>query len=296
MKILLLAMATCFWGLGFVGARWTFLSFDPLWSHGLRYIFAGLIALPLLAMRKGLRLNKEAIICGVLLSIGLQLQTIGIEQTTLAKSGFLTTFYAILTPLLGMIFLGQRYRLSYWLLVFVALVGVAFLCGLEISGLNKGDLYIIASALFFSVHIFAVDRFGQYLDSMNFNFQQCVVMGIIGGATAWITSGPTDLSPLISPVALQYPSALMGFIILSILSSLIAFSVQIYAQKETPAHIVSLIFLLESVFSAFFGYLFFNETLDQNGLIGATLILVSVGLTPKFMISVKESPVQEVSV
>ena len=95
-KILLLAMATCFWGLGFVGTRWTFLSYDPFWSHGLRYIFAGVIALPLLAMRKGLRLKKEAVICAILLWLGLQLQTIGIELTTLAKSGFLTTFYAIL--------------------------------------------------------------------------------------------------------------------------------------------------------------------------------------------------------
>jgi len=290
MKLLLLAMATCFWGLGFVGTRWTFLSYDPLWSQGLRYLFAGLMAFFLLIPRKALRLNKEAIICGVVLWMALQVQTIGIGLTTLAKSGFLTTFYAIITPLLGMIFFKERYRKTYWLLVGVAVIGVAFLCGLQISGLNQGDLFIIASALLFSLHIIAVDRFGQYQDSLNFNFQQCVVIGILGFITSLSAKGLPDLRPLYSPTALHFPSALWGFFILSILSSLIAFSIQIYAQKGTPAHIVSLIFLLESVFSAFFGYIFFEETLDKNGLIGAALIIVSVALIPKFAQMTKKPP------
>ncbi len=275
-------MATCFWGLGFVGTRWTFLSYDAMWSHGLRYVFAGVIALILLIFRRALYFNKETLICGVLLWLGLQVQTIGIGQTTLAKSGFLTTFYAIITPILGMIFFKEKYRKTYWLLVFIALIGVAFLCGLKISGLNKGDLYIIVSALFFSLHILAVDRYGQYQDSLNFNFQQCVVMGVLGFITSFIASGAPDLTPLYTSQALQFPSALMGFFILSILSSLIAFSIQIYAQKGTPAHIVSLIFLLESVFSATFGLIFFGETLDSLGLIGAGLIIISVALIPRF--------------
>jgi len=289
MRILLLGLATIFWGLGFVGSRWTFLSYDPHWSHGLRYLFAGTLAFFLLYFRKGLKFNKVTFFCGVLLWIGLQLQTIGIELTTLAKSGFLTTFYAIFTPILGMLLRGDRYQKAYWALVLLALTGVAFLCGLEVSGLNLGDFYIILSSVFFSLHIFAVDKYGHYYDSLNFNFQQCVVMGIIGGIWAFSFSGVPDLSPLISVDALTLPSALWGFFILSILSSLVAFSIQIYAQKGIPAHIVSLIFLLESVFSALFGYFFFQETLNQTEVFGAFLIILAVALIPKFTIAEKES-------
>ncbi len=294
MRILLLSIATCFWGLGFVGSRWTFLSYDAVWSHGLRYIFAGSIALVLLSFRKGLRFSREAVICGVLLWVGLQIQTIGIMHTTLAKSGFLTTFYAIITPILGMIFRGDRYRKTYWFLVALALLGVAFLCGLELSGLNTGDIYIIVSALFFSVHIFAIDKYGQYNDSLNFNFQQCVVMGIMGAIYSYFHSGLPDLTPLLSQKAFEFPSALLGFFILSILSSLIAFSIQVYAQKGIPAHIVSLIFLLESVFSAAFGYIFFQETLDNKGLIGAGLIILAIALIPKFSVIKKNLNIKEV--
>lgn len=290
MKLLLLVMATCFWGLGFVGTRWTFISYDPLWSQGLRYVFSGLIALVLLVLRKSLSFSRETVICGVILWLALQVQTIGIGLTTLAKSGFLSTFYAIITPLLGMVFFKESYRKTYWFLVGIALVGVAFLCGFDISRLNRGDLFIIASALLFSLHIIAVDRYGQYHDSLNFNFQQCIVIGVLGLISSLIVKGAPDLRPLYNPSALNFPSALWGFFILSILSSLIAFSIQIYAQKEIPANIVSLIFLLEAVFASLFGYIFFAETLDRNGLTGAALIIISVALIPKFARMTKAPP------
>lgn len=280
LRIFLLTMACFIWGLGFVGTRWTLDVYDPYWSNSLRFIFAAILSAPLLLYRKAFRFSLGACVCGICLLLALQLQTIGIGLTSLAKSGFLTAFYAIFTPLFGMLFYSEHYRKTYWGLVALALVGIAFLCDLDWKSFNEGDAWVLASAVFFSLHIMAVDYFGQGEDALNFNLQQIMIISILGGGLTYFFVGPTDLTPLFNLSDLLRPSPLAGFLIVSLFSSMLAFSIQVYAQQGTPTHVVSLIFLSESVFSALFGVLLFDEFLNLNGVLGATLVMVSVALVP----------------
>lgn len=280
LRIFLLTMACLIWGLGFVGTRWTLDVYDPYWSNSLRFIFAACLSTPVLFYRKAMKISFGAFVCGVCLLFALQLQTIGVGLTTLAKSGFLTAFYAIFTPIFGMLFYSEHYRKTYWALVGTALVGIAFLCDLNWKSFNEGDAWVLASAIFFSLHIMAVDYFGQGEDVVNFNLQQIIVMALLGGGFTYLFMGPTTLGPLLDLGDLLRPSPLAGFLIVSLFSSMLAFSIQVYAQQGTPTHIVSLIFLSESVFSALFGVLLFDEFLNLNGVFGAALVMGSVALVP----------------
>ena len=107
-------------------------------------------------------------------------------------------------------------------------------------------------------------------------------MGLIAIPLGLLLDGVPNLSPLINKKALIFPSSLYGFLLLSIFSSLIAFSFQMAAQKRTPAHVVGLIFLSESLFASLSGWIFFNESLTFTQIIGAVIILISVALIPKF--------------
>ncbi|MCB0364994.1 MAG: DMT family transporter [Bdellovibrionaceae bacterium] len=280
MRIVLLIIATMIWGFGFVATRWTLNNYDPIWSNSLRFVFAGLFSLPVLLWKNELRPTLASGVCSLLLLGGLQLQTVGIRYTTLAKSGFFTTFYAIFTPLLIAFIFRQRFRLGYWGLLAVSIVGVALLCDLSWSGFNQGDGFILASALLFALHIIAIDRLAQDEHPVFFNLQQCLYVGVMGVPLALILSGVPDLSGLWQWESLLPPGALAGFLFLSLFSSIGAFTVQVYVQQQIPAHIVSLIFLTESVFGALFGYLFFSEELSLMGMGGALLILMSVALVP----------------
>lgn len=292
LRIFLLALACLIWGLGFVGTRWTLEVYDPYWSNSLRFIFAALLSAPVLIYRKAFKLSFGALTCALCLLAALQLQTIGIGLTTLAKSGFLTAFYAIFTPIFGMLFYGQHYRKTYWALVGLALLGIAFLCDLDWKTFNRGDAWVLASAVFFSLHIMAVDYFGQEEDALNFNFQQIIIMAVLGGGLTYLFKGGTDLTALFNWPDLLRPSPLAGFLIVSIFSSMLAFSIQVYAQKGTPTHVVSLVFLSESVFSALFGVLLFEEFLNLNGVFGASLVMVSVAFVP-FATRYKKRPLRE---
>ncbi|WP_419168175.1 DMT family transporter [Halobacteriovorax sp.] len=287
--IILLSIACAIWGMGFAGTRFTLIDYSPVWSNSLRYIFAGLFALLILLFRgdfKKLSNNKDEVIgglvCSALLMTALQLQTVGIALTTMAKSGFFTVFYAVITPIIAVIFLGQRVRKTFWLLLMTSMLGIMMMNGMDFNNFNIGDGFVIVSAVFFSLHIIATDRYANNVDAIRFNFLQCIFMGIMGLVFALIYEGATSLEVLYSAKALSFPSALWGFLIVSIFSSLIAFSLQIVAQKTIPAHIVGLVFLSESIFAALFGYLFFKETLDPTAMLGAFVIVISVALVPRF--------------
>jgi drug/metabolite transporter (DMT)-like permease len=276
-------MATAIWGAGFMGTRWTMDIYSPVWSHSLRFIFAGLIISPFVFINMKKVNWKTATILSVLLFIGLILQTYGIKYTTLAKSGFITTFYALFTPVILGLYLKKKFTKGYWSLVGVALFGMALLCELQWSGFNIGDAYTLASALFFSLHIIAVDVLAKDEPPILINFVQCFIMGIIGLTYGIIAEGLPDITYII-PTHENFNSLVFyGFIILSVFSSLVAFSIQMIAQKDIPPHVVSLVFLMESIFASILGYFAFDESLSVKAMIGAFFILASVACLKPMM-------------
>ncbi len=277
---ILLILATFIWGAGFVGARWTLDDYTPLWSNSLRFVLAGGLVLPFVIKKWRSFLAFEPFFCSVLLLFALLLQTYGIKYTTLAKSGFLTTFYAIFTPVLAFIFLKHRFSRRYWGLVLMAMIGIALLCELKIENFNQGDFYILCSAFIFSLHILYIDKLARIYPALDLNFFQSVYIGILGVVLGFAFEGAPNLDPLLTMKAWTTASSLWGFIILAIFSSLVAFTIQINAQKNIPPSTASLIFLGESVFSALFGWIFFHESLSVMGLVGAFVVILSVALVP----------------
>lgn len=268
--------------MGFVATRWTLDAYDPIWSNSLRYIFAALFSLVFLLFTPPKKLTLAPLYCGIILLIALQLQTIGLAYTSLAKSGFLTVFYAVFTPILTYFILKQRFRKTYWFLLLLAMTGILFLCNLDMKEFNIGDLLTLGSAFVFSFHILAVDKLGKDHPSIQFNLLQCIYMGILAIPTGFLLSGPVSLAPLLNFKLILTPSPLLGFVVLSLFSSILAFTFQVHAQKNIPPHVVSLTFLMESIFAALFGYLFFKEQLSSTAVIGCLMVMISVAFIPKF--------------
>ena len=97
-------------------------------------------------------LIQGGIACGLLLFAASSLQQMGIQYTTAGKAGFITAFYIVFVPVLG-IFLKKAAGWKVWMSVFLALIGLYFLCIKEGFSIGKGDIMIFACALVFAVHI-----------------------------------------------------------------------------------------------------------------------------------------------
>lgn len=283
-NIVFLLTTTFIWGFGFIATKWTFLDFDGFWSYALRFALAGLFSLPFLIYKKSFvkkDLLKKSFIASWWLFGALFFQTIGLYETTVAKSGFITTMYALFTPIFAMIFFKRKFHPVYWLLVGISFFGVALLCNLKLDDFNRGDFWTLLCAISGAGHILYVEKVAADIESaIEFNFLQSFFMGVNSLILVYLFKGPVDLSPLAQWENLFVASSLLGLLYLSLLSSMVAFTLQIASQKRIPSHIVSLVFLLESPIAAFFGYTIFGETLNTMNIIGCILILLSVAFIP----------------
>lgn len=277
----LLLFSTAIWGYGFIATRWTLEVLDPFWANALRFSVAALGSLPFLIYVKSFtrkdNILKTSFISSVLLLGILLFQTIGLSITTVAKSGFITTLYSFFVPMITMVLFQKKYRMTFWVLILLAMVGMALMCNLEIKDLNIGDFYTLICSVFAAFHIIYVGRVANKIQSaVEFNFLQNFFVAIMAIPVALIMKGGVNLQAAFDPSH----NALKGLLYLGILSSMVSFTTQVIAQKKIPDHIAGLIFLTESPFAAFFGFWILGETLNGMNLVGAGLIILAVILIP----------------
>lgn len=157
--------------------------------------------------------------------------------------------------------------------------------------LNWGDVLTLGCALAASGHIIAVGRAvekvrkstGREVDSFRFNVHQCIWAGAPLLALTIPILG-LNVSPLgdqghVWPVASAWYAGwkpIGGLLILAVGSTLIAFALQVRAQKSLDPSLASLIFLLESPFAALFAVWLLGETISASQIVGGILILGSV--------------------
>ena len=115
---LLMLLTAMIWGSSFVAQRLGMDAVGPFLYTGLRFALATAALLPLVVwlgrregeqrpapVNRGLLLGGLAM--GLALSLGINLQQVGLLFTTVTNSGFITGLYVIVVPILGLL-IGQR--------------------------------------------------------------------------------------------------------------------------------------------------------------------------------------------
>lgn len=277
----LLLLASFIWGTAFVAQSTGMDHVGPFTFYAARGYIGALVLLPVIAVISKIRKkdssqnykkndNKKlllgGVLCGILLFIASLLQQIGISQTTVGKAGFLTTLYIVIVPLLG-IFMKKRPSITVWIAVAIALTGTALLSLTDDFTILPGDFYIIISALFFSLHILLVSRVISYVDGVKLSAIQLTVSATISLIVALISEKPDWTSIMDAAFPILYAG---------VMSSGIAYTLQIIGQDkidETPA---SIIMSLESVFALLAGIVILHEEITPRGIAGSALLFISV--------------------
>ncbi|MEK7357380.1 MAG: DMT family transporter [Bdellovibrionota bacterium] len=258
-----LIAAGALWGFGFVAATWALAGMTPLAITGWRFVIAvvvgGAIVVAMPKLRRDLNWRGffAAAAPGLFISLSLVTQTYGLRFTTATKSGFITILYVLLVPLLERLWLKRAVPKYHVVYVLGALVGVALICDLPSAftaspgstsreSLNVGDALTLLCAVFAALQIIWYGRIQDRIgSSFVFNLYQSIWAGVI----------PLAISLAIEPMpAIPEASVLYGLLMLSLGSTLIAFALQIRAQKKISPSLASLLFLLESPFAALFAF------------------------------------------
>ncbi len=222
-------------------------------------------------------LAKGGVLCGILLFGAANLQQAAISQVdsngelaNIGKVSFLTAVYLVLVPVLGA-FAGRKTGWLTWLSVLISLFG-AYLLTVRgsMGGFSLSDALALGCAVLFSLQILLVDRLAPNVDCLRLSMLQFITCGVLSMLCAFVFEHP-------SPEALW--QARGPVLYAGILSSGIAYTLQMVGQKNCPPQVASLIMSLESVFGALSGYVVLGQALSLTELCGCALMLGAVLLT-----------------
>jgi drug/metabolite transporter (DMT)-like permease len=206
------------------------------------------------------------IACGLCLFAASSLQQYGIQYTTAGKAGFITAFYIIFVPVLG-IFLKKKIGWKVWCAVVLAVVGLYFLCITESFTIGQGDIYILGCALAYSLHIMVVDHFSPKVDGVKMSCIQFLVAGLLSIPCMLLWETPVLAAIWAARVPILYAG---------VMSCGVAYTLQIIAQKDMNPAIASLLMSLESSFSVLAGWMILHEVLSRREALGCVLMFAAI--------------------
>lgn len=211
-------------------------------------------------------LLSGGVFCGTFVCLGSMAQQYGIVLSGVSKSGFLTTLYILIVPILG-VFLKKKVKITTWFSVAIALVGMYFLCMTAGNfSVSKGDLFLILCAFFFSVQVMFVDHFVEKVEPVRLSLMQFAVSAVIATVGALLFE-TVDFNTI--------KDAWFSIFYAGVLSSGVAFTLQVVSQKNLNPTVASLIMSLESVFAALSGAVF-GERLTGRETLGCILVFSAV--------------------
>ena len=205
-------------------------------------------------------------VCGTILCLASSLQQIGLQYTTVGKAGFLTALYIVIVPILGLFF-GKKLNVKIILSVIIALVGTYFLSIKDGFSISSGDLLVIICAFLFSAHIIAIDHFSPRADGIKLSCTQFIVCAVIATIVALIFENPQFSAIFLAILPLLYAG---------VMSSGVAYTLQIMAQRRLNPAVACIIMSVESVFAAGAGWLILGQKLSTREILGCVLVFMAV--------------------
>ena len=274
----LMLITALIWGSTFVAQRLGMDHIGPFLYTGLRFAIGAITLLPLIwllrkpaqAGERTSRLSRPmllgSLVLGLVLTLGINLQQIGLMFTTVTNSGFITGLYVILVPVFGL-FIGMRTHKGTWAGAVMALVGMVLLSVTAEFTVARGDWLQLVGACFWAVHVLLVGALASRYDPILVSFIQFLVCAVASLMLA------VALEPInFAAIAQALPAILYG----GILAVGVAFTLQVVAQKDAITSHAAIILSLEAVFAALAGWLILGETLTPRGLLGCALMLAGM--------------------
>ena len=280
---LVCALITTFiWGTAFIAQDTGMDNIGPLTFNAARFFVGFITVMPIaffLERRKiieNVNLNKKLFLkylflMSISLFLGTYLQQTSLLFTNVANAAFFTVFYVPLVPIILFIIYKTTVHWSIWPSILLCIIGVYFLSDFSNSKILLGDGLVILCSVFWALHIIFA---GKFMEKFNipifFAALQAILVGIYSLFFALLFEEVNISNILLENYSIIYAGFFSGGI---------AFTLQMYAQKNIEEAPAAIIYSLEGVFASLAGWIILNQVLNLNNIIGCILILIAVILS-----------------
>ncbi len=269
---LLLVLVTIIWGSTFLLVKNTIKLSGPFTFLAICYGI-GTVTLALIFHKRLLRITRAELISGLLIGIflftGYACQTLGLQYTPVSKAGFITGMSVPLVPVFSFFILRQKPALK-------AILGIALsIIGLALLSINNefnfvfglGETLILCCAFAFAMHIVCISKFAPGANATNLAIVQLALTSLLSFLTM-----PFAHEAFISPPLIVWGAGLF----MGVADLAFCLLMMNWVQQFVGSTRATLIYSLEPMWAALFGYLLAGEILSIPAWFGCGCILMGM--------------------
>jgi drug/metabolite transporter (DMT)-like permease len=215
------------------------------------------------AINKKLMLRGS--ILGAMLGLAYITQTIGLDLTTAAITGFLTGLYVVFTPLLFWLIFRKKIQGKVLIAAVTAFIALLFISFNGFS-LDAAQVWLIACAVLFAGHIVGLSVWSTAKEI----YPLTVIQLAAGSVVCWLGAVADGYQP--PPNA-----SVWGVVVFTaVFATAAAFLVQTWAQSIMDPSRVAIILTTEVIFAAGISVAVGQEVLAYRTVIGGALMVVAM--------------------
>ena len=208
------------------------------------------------------------ILLGFFLAGGNIFQQVSLLYTDVANSAIFTVLYVVIVPIIAYFLFSKKIHRSVWLAVFMCLIGGLLLSEISNIRVRFGDSLVVAGAFFWALHIIYIAKFIKIFNyPITIATFQCLTASIMSFIPAFSFEYISLQVLLMESKELLYAG---------VLSSGIAFLLQVYGQQNLSPAPVAIIFSLEGVFGTMAAWMILGQYLNEFKILGIVIILSAV--------------------
>ena len=270
---------TFIWGTTFIAQDTGMDKIGPLTFNATRFFVGFLSIIPFALLIEKNKISKEInnnkklffkllFWIGLFLFLGTFFQQAALLYTDVANAAFFTVFYVPMVPIILFFIYSKSIHWSIWPSVLFCVFGVYLLSDFSDAKIRLGDGLVILCALFWALHIIFIGNFAKSFNlPLFFGALQALIVSFFSFIFAIFFETITIANILNESISIIYAGVLSGGI---------AFTLQIYAQKNISPAPAGIIFSLEGVFATIAAWIILDQVLGINNLIGCAFILIGV--------------------
>jgi len=204
-------------------------------------------------------------IAGLFLSLGFAAYVFSMYTTTVANTNFIITTETIFLAIFGYFLLKEKINLITFISIILGMSGVLLIVGSSLSIQSSeqflGNIVAFVMPISFAILVIIIRKYPN-VDMVPSQFTAGIAAAVIG----FLIAGKLSISPhdLFLAFLAGFFQIGFGFILITT------------GSQTTPAAVVGVLMLTESVFGPLWAWLFINEIPPMSVLIGGGIIIFSI--------------------
>ncbi|WP_274474825.1 DMT family transporter [Mangrovimonas aestuarii] len=222
---------------------------------------------------KSLKTTLLALLCGVLFGSDVAVWNIAIQESTATQASLLTNLSPVWVGFLAFLFLKDKPSKNFWIGTIVAIFGMILLVGLDVFlsfSFDRAFVFGVLSGVLYAFYMLISKRVLETMNVMTFMSLSLMASVIHLAGVSYALNEPFN----------GFSSS--GWLVLfaqGIVCQLLAWLLISYATKQMRATRVSVSLLGQAILASFLAWLFLDEAISLQMIIGGLFLLLGIRIT-----------------